>query len=123
MSFNFDISPPEDFERRAVVRAWVSSVGHVPIPDGFEDRVMQQVHRKTVSTWFTWSRVVFAVFSLAGLVAVTWPAPDLVRVVYAPSTPLPLVDLYNLPPAPVTDMPQVPTKAVPRPTRRVVAGY
>jgi hypothetical protein len=131
MAPNFPIEPPEDFERNTILRAWVSTMPQVSVPNGFEESVLLRVHRTVMPLW---QKLTIAAIGCSVVLTLGYfflfPRPEIVTVVRVPELTSQTVDLYNLPPAPVHEMPEIsgkpktpPVSAVTPRKRHGVAGY
>ena len=90
------ITPDPDFERQVMLRAWLSQLGDAPIPSGFDEAVLRSAKRR--GPWKALITSVVAVVVVGSLWFAYESQPQPVRVTYVPQSPIPLQDLYNLPP-------------------------
>ena len=109
---HLNIEPPDDFERSTMLRSWLASMPEAPVPAGFEEAVLGKAKANTEpavgSSFFARFGMTFGI--IVGLLSVisVWyftSQPEVVRVVRVPDVAARTIDLYNLPPAPVTEMP------------------
>lgn len=97
-----NIQPGEDFDRQVLYRSWMASMPEVAAPAGFDAAVLKRTRRGAMRHW--WGIAVIAVFlAVVGGVTLLQDSTSAVVVARAPQSPLPLVDLWNLPPATVTE--------------------
>lgn len=113
---HLNIEPPDDFERSTMLRSWLSSMPEAPVPAGFEEAVLGRAKSagEPVPGSSFFARFGVPIGILVGLLSVisVWyytAQPDVVRVTRVPDITARTIDLYNLPPAPVTEMPPTPS--------------
>lgn len=118
------IPPGDDFDKQVLYRAWMQSLPSAPVPSDFDQSVLRRAAKGSMTHW--WGLAIVAAF-LAVIFTITMipgrSAPVVVR--YVPTSPLPRVDLYQLPPAPVVEDTRFaePQDIAPRRARYGVAGY
>lgn len=129
-----NIEPPDDFERSTMLRSWLASMPEAPVPAGFEEAVLGKAKASTepaVGSSFV-ARFGMTIGIIVGLLSVisVWyftSQPEVVRVMRVPDVAARPIDLYNLAPAKVANMPPTPSKQVqkaPKPRKlHGVAGY
>ena len=118
------ISAGDDFDKQVLYRAWVRSLPQPPVPDGFDATVLRAARSGALSHWWGLAIVVAFLAGVGGLTFFSTPS-QVVRVSSVPPTPLPVVNLYHLPPAPAVEeirFVEQPADAAPR-ARHGVAGY
>jgi hypothetical protein len=117
-----NISPGDGFEKEVMLRAWLQKLDKPEVPVGFDEAVL-----KSAKSGFPWATVLVsvAVVALMILGGLYWQSrPNPVDVVYVPQSPLPLTDLYNIPPAPVLEDERFKVvEPEPQPVLHGVAGY
>jgi hypothetical protein len=109
---HLNIEPPDDFERSTMVRSWLSSLPEPAVPAGFEEAVLGKAKASTEPTadptFFSRFGVPLGIVAVLVSIVSVWyftSQPDVVRVVRVPDVATRTVDLYNLTPAPVREMP------------------
>ena len=108
-----------------MLRAWMSAMPEASLPAGFEEAVLQRVHKHGTPLW---QKISLLVVGCSVILTLGYffllPKPEIVTVVRVPELTSQTVDLYNLPPAPVREMP-VPDQAKAAKARKLhgVAGY
>jgi hypothetical protein len=109
----------------------MSVMPEAPVPVGFEESVLQRVHRSVMPLW---QKLTIAAIGCSVILTLGYfflfPRPEIVTVVRVPELTSQTVDLYNLPPAPVHEMPEIsgkpktpPVSTVTPRKRHGVAGY
>ncbi len=118
------IPPGDDFDKQVLYRAWMQSLPSADVPADFDQTVLRRAAKGPLTHW--WGLAIVAAF-LAVIATITQltdrPTPPVVS--YVPASPLPSVDLYHLPPAPVVEETRYPDpqEVVPPRKRFGVAGY
>lgn len=89
---------PEDFDTQVFTRLWLRSLPIAPAPHDFDDKVVMQPYKSRL--WIL-NSLLLAMAVALGL----WLATrhHIVTVIAAPDVRTVHVDLYNIPPAPITE--------------------
>ena len=117
-----NISPKDGFDKEVMLKAWLQKLDKPAVPANFDEQVLKSA--KAGTPWGTIVTAVGAVLALV-LAGLYWQSlPNTVDVTYVPQSPLPVVDLYDLPPAPVAeDMRYQVVEELPPVEPYGVAGY
>jgi len=116
------ISPDPNFDRDVMLRAWLGSMDQTVVPDGFDTSVLRSAKRTRL--WQGIASLLVLTMASVSVWMYVDKQPDPVRVSYVPQSPLPLVNLYELPPLEVKeDLRFIDTVKPVRPEPFGVAGY
>ena len=117
-------NPGSEFEKSVVIRSWLSELPETPVPDGFEDAVLDRARGTTTGVsklpWIISGLVFITIVTLVSFIVVQ---PKPVVVSYAPLSPLPAADLYDLKPMPVIEDLRFEKEPEPAVVPFGVAGY